>query len=238
MVTIGDVVSRIRQVVKADIQDAFVTDRMIYSLVIKFAKTLMKRQESSNKLMKFNSVWQTLPFVELIEVDKVEAKCSGIQSGCTIMRTKEKLPAFMEGYWGPLIRTVSSIDGSIEMQPTMPGTYTSMTKTTSFKYNNTKYFWWLNDHIYVPNANWEAIKVEGVFEGDISEWKCEEPNFSKDYANLGTGPGKNRCKMRHLQQIFIPEFLFSEIEQNVIQQFGISAKLPQDDADNKINILR
>ena len=40
--------------------------------------------------MKFNSVWQSLPFVELIDVDKVEAKCSGIQSGCTIKSTKDK----------------------------------------------------------------------------------------------------------------------------------------------------
>ena len=29
-------------------------------------------------LMKFNSVWKTLPYVELIDVDKVEAHCSGI----------------------------------------------------------------------------------------------------------------------------------------------------------------
>ena len=91
MVTIGDVVSRVRSQVKAEIQDAFVTDRYLYSLVIKFAKLYMRRQDSSNKLMKFNSIWQALPFVELIDVDKVEAKCSGIQSGQTIKRTKEKL---------------------------------------------------------------------------------------------------------------------------------------------------
>ena len=139
MVTIGDVVSRVRSQVKAEIQDAFVTDRYLYSLVLKYAKLYMRRQDSSNKLMKFNSIWQTLPFVELIDVDKVEAECAGIQSGHTIKRTKEKLPTFMEGYWGPLIRTVSSIDGSVECQPTSPGTYTSMTKSTSFKYNKTKY---------------------------------------------------------------------------------------------------
>ena len=135
MTTIADVVSRVRSQMKAESQDAFVTDRYIYSLILKFAQLLMRRQDSANKLMKFNSIWQPLPFVELIEVDTVEAQCTGIQSGCTIKRTKYKLPTFMEGYWGPLIRTVSSIDGSIECQPTSPGTYTSMTKTTSFKYN-------------------------------------------------------------------------------------------------------
>ena len=62
---------------------------------------------------------------------------------------------------GPLIRTVSSIDTSIELQPTSPGTYTSMTKTTS--YNIIKQILlvvkWL---FYIPNVEWDAIKVEGI----------------------------------------------------------------------------
>ena len=223
MTTIGQVVSRVRESIKAEVQDSFVTDRYLYSLIIKYGQLLMRRQDNANKLMKFNSVWQTLPFVELIEVDKVEAKCSGIQSGCTIKRTKEKLPMFMEGYWGPLIRTVSSIDTSIEMQPTNPGTYASMTKTTSFKYNKTKYFWWLNDYIYVPNVEWDAIKIEGIFEGDISKWNCD---LDDD------------CTPRYLQNIYIPEFLFAEIETQVMNQLLNTMKVPAEDSDNKININR
>jgi hypothetical protein len=99
----------------------------------------------------------------LIEVDKVEAECTGIQSGCTIKRTKNKLPNMMEGYWGPLIRTVSSIDGSRELKATHPGTYTSLTKTTSFRYNNQKYFWYLNGYLYLPDLEWDAVKLEGCF---------------------------------------------------------------------------
>jgi hypothetical protein len=223
MTTIGEAVSRVRQSIKAEVQDSFVTDRYIYSLILKYAQLLMRRQDNQNKLMKFNSVWQALPFVELIEVDKVEAKCAGIQSGCTIKRTKEKLPVFMEGYWGPLIRTVSSIDTSIEVQPTNPGTYTSMTKTTSHKYNKTKYYWWLNDYIYIPNVEWDAIKIEGVFEGDISKWNCDV---------------EDDCTPRYLQQMYIPEYLFSDIETQVMNQLLNTMKVPQEDSDNKININR
>ena len=168
MTTIGQVVSRVRESIKAEVQDSFVTDRYLYSLIIKYGQLLMRRQDNANKLMKFNSVWQTLDFVDLIDVDKIESDCCGIKSDCTIKRTRLKLPAFLEGYWGLLIRTVSSIDGSIECQPTSPGSYTSMTKTTSHKYNKTIYFWWLNDYIYMPNVDWEAFKLEGIFEGDIS----------------------------------------------------------------------
>ena len=223
MTTIGDVVSRIRNQVKAEIEDAFVTDRYLYSLVLKSAQLLMRRQDNANKLMKFNSIWQALPYVELEEVDKIEAGCSGIKSGCTIKKSKLKLPVFMEGYWGPLIRTVSSIDGSIELQPTNPGSYASMTKTTSFKYNKTKYFWWLNGYMYCPNVDWDAIKVEGVFEGDIGTWNCEP---------------EDDCVPRYKQQIYIPEFLFAEIEQQVIQQLMNTLKVPSEDSDNKVNINR
>ena len=223
MTTIADVVSRVRSQLKIESQDAFVTDRYLYSVILKFAQLLMRRQDHANKLMKFNSVWQPLPFVELIEVDKIEAECTGIQSGCTIKRTKHKLPTFMEGYWGPLIRTVSSIDGSIECQPTNPGTYTSMTKTTSFKYNKNKYFWWLNGYLYLPNVEWDAIKLEGLFEGDISFWNCDP---------------EDNCKPRYTQQFFVPEFLLAEIETQVISQMSATLQIPPEDADNKINIHR
>ena len=77
MTTIGEVISRIRGQVKAEVQDAFVTDRYVYSLITKYAQLLMRRQDSANKLMKFNAVWKSLPYVELIDVDKIEAvrKC-------------------------------------------------------------------------------------------------------------------------------------------------------------------
>tara|TARA_A100000172_G_scaffold69043_1_gene48975 strand:+ start:762 stop:1433 length:672 start_codon:yes stop_codon:yes gene_type:complete len=223
MQTIGDIISRVRGQIKAESEDAFVTDRYLYSLVKKYAQLFMRRQDSSNKLKKFNSVWQTLDFVELIEVDKIESDCCGIKSDCKIKRTKLKLPPFLEGYWGPLIRTVSSIDGSMECQATSPGTYTSMTNSTSFKYNKTKYFWWLNDYIYLPNVEWDAIKVEGIWENDVSKFNCDP---------------SNNCVPRYLQRMFVPEFLFAEIEQQVLQETFNTMKVPAEDSDNKVNVNR
>ena len=221
--TIGEVISRIRGQVKAEVQDAFVTDRYVYSLVTKYAQMFMRRQDFANKLMKFNAVWKTLPYVELIEVDKVEADCVGIQSGCTIKRTKDKLPEMIEGYWGPLVRTISSIDGSIEAQATQPGTYTSITKTTTFKYNKKKYWWYLNGYIYLPNVDWDAIKVEGVFDDNIGAWLCGN---------------EEECTPRHLQDMNIPEALFAEIEQSVVQAMMLTVQVPVEDGDNKVNVNR
>jgi len=223
MTTIGEAISRIRGQIKAGSEDSFMTDRYIYSLIKKYAQLFMRRQDNANKLMKFNSVWQELKYVDLIEVDKIEAHCVGLSSGCTIKRSKSKLQTFMQGYWGPLIRTVSSIDGGIEVQPTQPGTYTSMSKTTTFKYNNTKYYWFLDGYIYLPNVKWDAVKLEGVFEGDISKWTCDT---------------KDDCVPRYLQNLYIPEFLFSEIEGQIFNTAINTIKIPTEDGDNKLNANR
>ena len=63
MTTIGEVVSRLRGQIKSEAQDAFMTDRYIYSLVLKYAQLFMRRQDSANKLKKFNSVWQSFVFL-------------------------------------------------------------------------------------------------------------------------------------------------------------------------------
>jgi len=110
MTTIGESISRVRNLVKAAKQDAFMTDRFIYSLIVKYAKLLIKRQDALNVRLKFASLFRTLPCVELIETDRVEACCGTLPDTCKVMRTKEKIPAPFEGAYGAFIRTVSSIE--------------------------------------------------------------------------------------------------------------------------------
>ena len=144
MTTIGEAVSRVRNTLKAVKEDPFLTDRTIYYSMIKYGQSLLKREDNQFRLMKISSIFKTLPYVELIDVDKIEADCVGVYSGCYFKRTKEKLPNIFSGALGPVIRTVSSIDGTIEMFKTEPGTWVSMTKSTTFKYNKRPYFWYLN----------------------------------------------------------------------------------------------
>lgn len=220
--TIGDVVSRIRNTVKSSKQDAFLTDRMIYTIVLKHAKWLMKREDSKNKLMAFSSVIQTMDYVELEEIDKVEACCTGIKSDCTIKRTKEKIPVFLQGYFGPLIRTVASLDGSEEMQPVLPSIYISLANSKNFRYNNTKYYWYLNDYLYFPNTQWDAVKIEGIFEDDISAFTCKEDN----------------CISKQDQSFNVPDYLLSELESQVIKDFMVLYQIPEDPNNDKQNIAR
>jgi len=223
MTTIGEAISRVRNTLKAVKEDPFLTDRVIYFSLIKYGQTLLKREDNQFRLMKISSIFSVLPYVELIDVDKVEAGCTGIYSGCYFKRSKEKLPTILDGAMGPIIRTVSSIDSSIEMFRTDPGTWTSMTRTTTFKYNMNKYFWYLNGYLYAPNIDWDAIRVEAIFEGDRAEYLCDKADA---------------CEIRQDQPLPFPEYLFSEIEQYVIKELTMIASVPTDGADDSQNVFR
>jgi hypothetical protein len=220
--TINDVVSRVRNQMKTVKQDPFMTDRMIYSFIIKQAKWLMKREDGKNKLLYFSSVMQTMDFVELIEIDKITACCTGISSNVKIKRTKDKLPVFLQGYFGPLIRTISSIDGSEELQPTIPSTYIKVSNSKNFKYNKSKYYWFLDDYLYFPNLEWDAVRIEGIFEDDISKWTCDEDS----------------CIKKQDQTFNVPDYLLAELESNVLKDLAGSLQLPEDANSDKQNPAR
>jgi hypothetical protein len=88
-------------------------------------------------------------------------------------------------------------------------------KTTSFKYNTTRYFWWLDGYIYSPNIEWETLKLEGVFNSDIT----------KDGIVI---PQSDDCTPRYEQPIYIPEALFAEIEGQVIQTMMGTLQIPSE----------
>lgn len=220
MTTIGEAISRVRNTLKAVKEDAFLTDRNIYFLLTKYGQTLLKREDNQFRLMKISSIFQVLPYLELIDVDKVEAGCIGIYSGCYFKRTKDKVPTILNGTFGPIIRTVSSIDGTIELFRTDPGTWVSMTKTTTWKYNRSLYFWYLNGYMYFPNIDWEAIRMEAIFEGQVDTCTTDD------------------CLIKQDQPLPFPEYLFSEIEQFTVKELTISLQAPSDNADDSQNSLR
>ncbi len=222
MTTIGETISRVRNVVKGVKEDAFLTDRFLYSMILKYAKMLIRRQDNENKIMRFQSLFERLPCVELVEVDKIEACCAGVKSNCTIKRTKDKLPTVLEGAYGPLFRTISSIDGSIQVYKTYPSTYTNMANLSSFKYNKNKYYWYLGGYLYFPNIVWEAVAVEGLWDDSIEMYLCDG----------------DQCKPRQDSDTHIPEYLFAEIEQMVLKELTFLMQVPIENNDDNQNPLR
>ena len=66
--------------------------------------------------------------------------------------------------------------------------------------------------------------MDGVWENDIFGLNCNDES--------------KQCISREEQESFIPEELYAQIEQAVLQELGITAQLPPDDGDNKQNVMR
>lgn len=223
MTTIGETISRSRGLMKALKQDAFLTDRFLYSLTLKHAKLYIKRMDDRNKIMKFQSLFEPLPCVELKEVDAIEACCLGIQSGVYFKRTVDKLPAIFEGTFGPLFRTISSIDGSTIVQRTYPATFVHIANSSDYKYNKTLYCWYLNEHLYFPNLDWDAVRIEGLWEDSI---RLFTPDESDD------------CILRQDEKTHVPDYLFAEIENNVKADLMGILQIPPDGKTDNQSLLK
>lgn len=220
---IGEAISRIKNTFKAVNQDAeSLSDRYVYSLILKYGKVLMRREDMYNRIVSFNSIWKPSPScIELIDVDK--AKC-GCLDTCTIKRTKDKLPKIVDGYYGPLIRNISSADYSQEVRLTTPLAFEKMTRQPNFKYSRTKYCWYDDGYLYFPNIEWDAIIYEAVF---------EESAMLSDSADI------DYCADIRDSICPIPDFLFGEIEQMIMQlDLKTLLTVPIDVQHDKINVIQ
>jgi len=223
MTTIGESISRVRGILKGTNEDSFLTDRFVYSIISKYAKVILRKQQLQNQLMKHDDLFQMLSFVDLTDVDKIEADCASIKSNCTIKRTEKKLPKVFSGNRGPLIRRVYSIDGSAEFVQTSPAGYIALTNSTNHKYNKTKYFWFRNGYLYFPDTEVEAIMVEALWE-DTLDGFCST--------------SETDCLPMQEQPLPLPDYLFAEVEQMAEQEMTITLKVPDGGSDDGQNLLR
>ena len=196
---IGDATSRVRNILKAVNEDTFMTDRFLYSMIMKYAKLLIARDDNKGNIKAYTSLFTVIPCMELIEVDKIEACCLGVRTGCTFRRSKEKLPKLVDGGKGPIIRSVTTIDQSQRLEETYPSIYANLTNTTTIKYNKTVYFCYINDYIYVPDVDWEGVRIVALFDEDVYAFDCV--NDVTD------------CILEQDLIMAVPEKLFAEIEQ-------------------------
>lgn len=216
---IGQVVSRLRGDLKAYNQDSGMTDRTIYAVFKKYADLLMKELDQKGRLLGFSAVFETLDWVELEEVDKIEATCMCLQSYSTFRRTKLPMPIFREGAYGPMVRSVTSLDGSVSFSMTTLDTYNNLSKSKNFKYNKTKYCWYLNDRLYFPNVDYPAVRVEGIFEDETWMFNCN----------------RERCIIRQEQSLNVPDYLVARVEQMALQELMGRMNIPTDVVQDNVN---
>lgn len=147
--------------------DSLITDRAIASEIRNNALLLIKRETNLRKLWATDTLFTTIPCLEMIEVPISE--CCSYADPCTVSRTKYKLPRISEGNYQYVIQGVYSINA-------MGGKGKKFKEVTINRYMNLlklpvvkreEYYWLSNDYLYTNNPLLQAIRLVAFFEQDI-----------------------------------------------------------------------
>ena len=184
MATLRKLVSDVRSVHKILSTDSLITDRAIASEIRNNALMLIKRETNLRKLWATDTLFTTIPCLEMIEVPISE--CCNYVDDCTVARTKLKLPRISEGNYQYVIQGVYSINAlggqGKKLKEITVNRYINLLKLPIIK--KEEYFWISNGYLYVNNPLLKSIRFVALFEEDVEneimypECGCGTPEYT------------------------------------------------------------
>lgn len=167
MATVRKLVSDVRAMHRLLSTDALITDRSIASELKNNGLLLIKRETNLRKLWATDTVFTTIPCLELEEVPITE--CCDFIDDCTIARTKLKLPRIAEGNYQYIIQGVWSINSMGGMGKKFKditiNRYANLLKLPIIKKET--YYWIVNDYLYLTDPMLKKVRIAALFEEDI-----------------------------------------------------------------------
>jgi hypothetical protein len=234
MSTLRKLVSDVRSMHKLLSTDSLLTDRAIASEIRNNSLLLIKRETNLRKLWATDTVFTTIPCLEMEEVSISE--CCGYTDPCTVSRTKLKLPSIAEGNYQYVIQGVYSINA-------MSGVGKKLKEITINRYMNLlklpiikkeEYYWIVNDYLYVSNPLVQSIRFVALFEEDV-------PNdiMYPDCDCGGLEPSlEDLCKNPLDKEFALPGYLEKQTLELVSQKllgtyFSLKTDIAQDGIDGQ-----
>jgi hypothetical protein len=166
--------------------DNLITDRAIMSEIKNNAFLLIKRETNLRKLWATDTVFTTVPCLEMVEVPISE--CCDYADPCTVARTKFKLPRITEGNYQYVIQGVYSINAMSgqgkKLKEITINRYVNLLKLPIIK--KEEYYWISNGYLYVNNPLLKAIRLVALFEEDVPneimypECGCGTPDYTTE----------------------------------------------------------
>jgi hypothetical protein len=186
MATLRKLVSDVRSVHKILSTDSLITDRAIASEIRNNALLLIKRETNLRKLWATDTLFTTIPCLEMIEVPISE--CCNYVDECTIARTKLKLPRISEGNYQYVIQGVYSINAlggqGKKLKEISVNRYINLLKLPVIK--KEEYYWITDGYLYVNNPMIKSIRFVAFFEEDVEneimypECGCGSSDYTLD----------------------------------------------------------
>jgi hypothetical protein len=234
MSTLRKLVSDVRSVHKLLSTDNLITDRVIASEIKNNTLLLVKRETNLRKLWATNTLFTTIPCLEMVEVPISE--CCEYVDPCTIARSKYKLPRIAEGNYQYVIQGVYSINAmggkGKKLKEITVNRYMNLLKLPIIK--KEEYYWVMNDYLYVNNPLLQSIRVSAFFEKDV-------PNEIM-YPECGCGTpqatDEDWCKNPLDKEFALPGYLEKQVLELTSQKllstyFAIKTDLTDDGIDGQ-----
>ena len=213
--------------------DSIITDRAILAELRASTILLVKRETDKRKLWATDTLFESLPCLEMKEVSISE--CCEFVDDCTISRSKFKLPRMSEGNYQYLIQGAWSINAmggkGQKFKEITINRFINLLKLPVIK--NQMYYWIVDNYLYTNNPNLQALRLAAFFEEDI-------PNeIMYPDCNCGVEPTlDDLCKNPLDKEFPLPGYLSEQVLQMVSQKllqryFNIKTDMTQEGIDGQ-----
>ena len=234
MSTLRKLVSDVRTTHKIMSTDSLITDRAIASELRNNSLLLIKRETNLRKLWATDTLFTTIPCLELCEVSISE--CCNYAEPCTIARSKYKLPRISEGNYQYVIQGVYSINAlsgqGKKMKEITVNRYLNLLKLPVIK--KEEYFWITNGYLYVSNPSIQAVRLVALFEEDVPnnimypDCGCGTPSYTEE----------ELCKNPLDKEFSLPGYLEKQVldltSQKLLQTyFNLKTDITNDNIDGQ-----
>lgn len=205
-----EAISQLKKLFREINADSKLTNKFSYSVLMKHAKWLIYRDSERLRLIRKHKIYQKAKCIEVIEAPSIDP-CCGV-TGCTIYRTKNKLPEMYEDSAGVIIHNITSIDGWTDIILTTAASVKRKLNNAwiSKGVKGTIYAFYSDGYLYFPKQNLRKIDIEALYTKKIDENKECEP--CKDCTD--------NCKRFLDNDFIIPDYLEAQMMDAAIKDLA------------------
>jgi len=223
MSTKREIIDSLRNKLREKNSDSTYSTQFLYQTILEQTQWLILRESSAGRIWGSNFLFQNY-IVRMIEVPLIDS-CLPIKAKCTIYRSAEKLPDIWQDGSGPMLKSVSSVDGSIDYFYTTSGVWMHKRKDPYKSKSNQKYCFFEDGYLWIPEDNPHYASVLSYYTDDVSlhTQQC-----------LDCEAANTEC-VRFLDTPFTcPQWVEAEIIAKSLELLaGTSKRMPEDEEINK-----
>lgn len=225
MPTIGEIVSRLKNTLKTVNEDAFVTDRYIYSVVKKHCESLLLKYNTLNIIT--NPELYSLVYLDLEESTDLPEEVSGMASVVVHGNVRKSITRIPEirSYMGKLlIQSVYSVDYYTQYQQLTLKELSIYKNSYYRKFIKPLFYYIKEGYLYVLD-DVEKVAISAAFKDDVSVYSANSMS------------GRVPCIRYQDSKFSYPENILAEAEGAALQEIALryNITVPPDKDDKQYN---